>query len=181
MTSSHARPRRGAGYSDEPATRHADPETDPAVPRLHPELLTAEQRHAILELLLRGASRTAACRKVGVSLSAVTETAEADPAFRAMLREVQDALAHNVVVALYRGALEGSVTAQSAYLKFRLPSLFRDDLATTDSESLDDVYDKLDPEDFDQLCRSMDVSLSPEAQRALDSELDEELSGGVPI
>ncbi|MEX0703821.1 MAG: hypothetical protein WD069_17110 [Planctomycetales bacterium] len=161
-------------------TADSGPATDPAVPALFPAHLTAAQQAALLAALLNGASRTGACRKLGVSLSAVAETAEANSAFRAMLREVQDALSHNVATALYRQALKGSIPAQTAYLKFRPPAEWRDDPSTSGPATFDEIYDSLDSREIRQLCRAMAVVLSPEAQRALDSGRDEELPGGVP-
>lgn len=114
-----------------------------------------------------------------MSLSAVSETAGAEPAFRAMLDEVQEALSQNVAAALYRQAIEGKIPAQTAYLKFRPPAEWRDDPAAGGPVQ-DDIYDALDVPEVRQLCRALSVALAPESERALDPAGGEALPGGVP-
>ncbi|WP_417848903.1 hypothetical protein [Thalassoglobus sp.] len=70
-----------------------------------------------MTLLSRGASPAAACSQLGILLADVIWTMEHDSGFQSMMNRVQELLSQNVAAALYRSAMEGSVTAQQNYLK----------------------------------------------------------------
>lgn len=79
------------------------------------------QRAAYLMLLSRGASPAAACGQLNLSLVRVAEFIEQHADFRQLLARVNELLSQNVAAALYRSAMEGSVSAQTFYLKNRPP------------------------------------------------------------
>jgi hypothetical protein len=79
--------------------------------------LTQEQQEIYLQLLSRGASPAAACLQSGLSLPDVAASIEHDEAFRHLLSRVNELLSQNVAAALYRSAMEGSVSAQTFFLK----------------------------------------------------------------
>jgi hypothetical protein len=73
-----------------------------------------------VHLLFRGASPAAACAQLEVTLDDFMHTWTHDDAFRERVSQTQTARSQNVAAALYRTAMEGSVTAQTFYLR-RLP------------------------------------------------------------
>jgi len=79
------------------------------------------QQQAYLNLLSRGASPAAACGQLGLSLVTVADVIDRDESFRTLLARVNELLSQNVAAALYRSAMEGSVSAQTFYLKNRPP------------------------------------------------------------
>lgn len=70
-----------------------------------------------MSLLARGASPAVACAQLGIGLADVVLTLERLPEFATLIDRVQELLSQNVAAALYRSAMEGSVTAQQNYLK----------------------------------------------------------------
>jgi hypothetical protein len=84
-----------------------------------PGLLSGAERHAVWQLMLRGASPALACQQLGVSIEALWRTLQRDTTFFLCLMQLYDTLDHNVVSALYRQALEGSVAAQKFWLERR--------------------------------------------------------------
>ena len=82
--------------------------------------LSADLRDALLSLLLRGASPASACAQLGLTL-AQFDAWLADPDFQARLSRSQYTLSQNVAAALYRSAMEGSVAAQTFYLRHLPP------------------------------------------------------------
>lgn len=73
-------------------------------------------------MLEQGGSPALACRQLGLPLSAFEEALQRDEKFRRRAGEIETALGQNVVAALYRSAMEGSVTAQTFWLKHRPPA-----------------------------------------------------------
>lgn len=85
------------------------------------QLLTPAEQESYLQLLARGASPAAACIQLGLPLIAVARTIERDDGFQSLLDRLNELLSQNVAAALYRSAMEGSVSAQQFYLKNRPP------------------------------------------------------------
>ncbi|WP_437206740.1 hypothetical protein [Planctomicrobium sp. SH664] len=83
--------------------------------------LSREQQSQYLQLLARGASPAAACLQLGISPLSVTSLTEDDDSFRSSLAGIQRLMSENVAAALYRAAMEGSVAAQTFYLKNQPP------------------------------------------------------------
>ncbi len=84
-------------------------------------MLTPEQQQEYRKLLANGGSPAGACLKMGIDLSDVAVTMERSELFCRELARVQELLSQNVAAALYRSAMEGSVSAQTFYLKNRPP------------------------------------------------------------
>lgn len=80
-------------------------------------MLSEELQYAYITSLSRGASPAAACSQLGILLADVIWTMEQNDPFLALVDRVQELLSQNVAAALYRSAMEGSVTAQQNYLK----------------------------------------------------------------
>ncbi len=72
-------------------------------------------------LLSKGASPAAACQQLAISLPLVAATLENEGTFISLLDRVNQLLSQNVAAALYRSAMEGSVSAQTFYLKNKPP------------------------------------------------------------
>ncbi|QDT36113.1 hypothetical protein [Stratiformator vulcanicus] len=83
--------------------------------------LTSDQQTLLIDVLARGGSPTAACSQLGVTFETYLATWAEDAAFRERLAAVTAALSQNVASALYRQAMEGSVSAQQFWLKSRPP------------------------------------------------------------
>jgi hypothetical protein len=79
------------------------------------------EQHAFLLLMARGASPSVACQQLGISLPRLAASLEEDDLFCRRLERVKELLSQNVAAALYRCAMEGSVAAQTFYLKNRPP------------------------------------------------------------
>jgi hypothetical protein len=84
-------------------------------------LLTIDEQQKYLLLLSRGASPASACLQLKIALPVVSATLEHDLAFQKLFQRVNELLSQNVAAALYRSAMEGSVSAQTFYLKNRPP------------------------------------------------------------
>ena len=83
--------------------------------------LSPDMQRGYLTLLSKGASPAAACYQLGLNLMMVAATIEADETFRNLLARVNQLLSQNVAAALYRSAMEGSVSAQTFFLKNKPP------------------------------------------------------------
>lgn len=79
--------------------------------------LTADQQEKYLQLIVKGASPAIACQEIGVPVAAVLNTLERDRVFPRQMAQVHVLLSQNVLAALYRSALKGSVPAQTLWLK----------------------------------------------------------------
>ncbi len=82
-----------------------------------PTLLNEEFQYSYITLLSRGASPAVACSQLDILLADVIWTMEHESGFQSMVIRVQELLSQNVAAALYRSAMEGSVSAQQNYLK----------------------------------------------------------------
>ncbi len=82
-----------------------------------PTLLNEEFQYSYITLLSRGASPAVACSQLEILLADVIWTMEHEAGFQSMVIRVQELLSQNVAAALYRSAMEGSVSAQQNYLK----------------------------------------------------------------
>lgn len=82
-----------------------------------PRALSVSEQQSYLSLLSKGASPGVACATLGLTLTQVAVSIEADERFRVLLDRVHELLSQNVAAALYRSAMEGSVSAQTFYLK----------------------------------------------------------------
>lgn len=82
-----------------------------------PTLLNEELQYSYITLLSRGASPAVACSQLDILLADVIWTMEHEAGFQSMVIRVQEMLSQNVAAALYRSAMEGSVSAQQNYLK----------------------------------------------------------------
>lgn len=107
-------------------------------------MLSAAEQREFLQFLEQGGSPALACRQLGVAYRAFTLTLKQDPDFRRQIDEVNASLGQNVVAALYRSAMEGSVTAQTFWLKHRPPAEWSADEQerTVDQETLQRMTDE---------------------------------------
>lgn len=79
--------------------------------------LTPEEQDEYLHLLSRGASPAAACLQLNLSVLGVLNQITTDESFRNRIDQIHNVLSQNVAAALYRSAMEGSVSAQTFFLK----------------------------------------------------------------
>ncbi|WP_437185714.1 hypothetical protein SH668x_002829 [Planctomicrobium sp. SH668] len=103
-----------------PDSQAEDASTLFALDGCHREFDAARQS-SYLHLLTRGASPAVACQQLGLSLVTVAQSLEANSQFRGLWERVNELLSQNVAAALYRSAMEGSVSAQTFYLKNKPP------------------------------------------------------------
>lgn len=112
-----------------------------------PQTLSDEIQYAYMTLLSRGASPAAACSQLGILLAEVIWTLEQAPEFASMVDRVQELLSQNVAAALYRSAMEGSVSAQNNYLKaYPPPGTSPEEGATTGDSMTDPELDLTEEE-----------------------------------
>lgn len=109
-----------------------------------PRPLESETQYAYMTLLSRGASPAAACTQLGIYLADVIWTLEHDSDFASMVERVQELLSQNVAAALYRSAMEGSVSAQQNYLK----SYPLSGNSATDNSTVDDPLMEMTEEEL---------------------------------
>lgn len=168
-------------------------ELPPKKNRRRGKLLKPEEQTELLALLERGVSRSAACRKLGVSYDSYQRTCEEDPEFA---REVGTALLgidQNVEMALYKSAMEGSVTAQTFWLKSRRPEGWqpprepRQDNRTRSHTSpetpqpvSDEELENLSDRELIERARAEGVELPPEIARRLEQAYRQRRSPDVP-
>lgn len=95
-----------------PPPEPAGPATDPG-----PVEFTAALQDEYLHLLSRGASPAAACLQLNLPVTVVPNHINTNANFRDRLDQIHDVLSQNVAAALYRSAMEGSVSAQTFFLK----------------------------------------------------------------
>lgn len=140
------------------STTSSTTEPNPAQP-LPPavETSTGEFTSALqdeyLHLLARGASPAAACLQLNLPVTLVLNHINTDAGFRDRLDQIHDVLSQNVAAALYRSAMEGSVSAQTFFLKNCPPPEWPVAGATgpTPQDGLDDMSD----EELDQLLKNV--------------------------
>ncbi len=80
-------------------------------------LLTRSEKREIVTLMRLGAPPLLSFQKVGVTFEDVMLTADEDIRFYSQLQQVHDVLATNVNSAMYKAAMNGSVTAQTQFLR----------------------------------------------------------------
>lgn len=125
----------GEGRSHRAASLVLDPDAEAS-------LLTRHQQQVYLNLIAKGASPAGACQQLGISPMSVVLTEEQDECFALFLKRVNELLSQNVAAALYRSAMEGSVAAQTFYLKNLPPPEWpADDHRDAHSDPLDDLND----------------------------------------
>lgn len=84
-------------------------------------LLSPRQQAEYLELAELGAPPALACRRVGVTFEDVLETQARNLTFANRLETAQLLLAGNVEAAIYRSAMNGSVLAQTQFMRHCRP------------------------------------------------------------
>lgn len=155
-------------HDDDVAHTAPDPAPPPAPPIVPdppapPDRLALADRTALLALLQRGASPAGACAQLGLPLSLYLRTYESDPEFRSASDAIPQILHRNVAAALYRAALEGNVSAQTAWLRMWRPLGWDPPAA---SERPDPrgaaLLDDLSDDELRQLARVLDVPLPAE-------------------
>jgi hypothetical protein len=144
-------------------------------------VLGSGERERFVGLLLKGASLAVACARIGVSVWAALRTIAQDADLARRLREVNALLSQNVKAALYRGAMEGNVTAQTFWLRSSPPPEWSSMEAAADMpQTYDEVLDGLTDEQLVELARAMGIGLAPEGQAGVAAAVDAAEPGGVP-
>lgn len=109
-------------------------------------------------MLALGGSPAAVTQKLGVNPKEVASALGTDADFAAEAAAVRRALDENVAAALYRSAMEGSVTAQTAYLKQRSAAAGEDDDASRDPLLAD--LERLSDEELIALAAAFGIDLT---------------------
>lgn len=129
-------------------------------------------QYAYLTLLARGASPAAACGQLDLLLADVIWTMEHQEGFHSMVDRAQELLSQNVAAALYRSAMEGSVTAQQNYLKAYPPPNCR----TTDRDSLTAPESELPEEEILDQLRHQAIAFLAELDQVSQTTLPNDLT-----
>ncbi|MFG0331861.1 MAG: hypothetical protein ACF8TS_00740 [Maioricimonas sp. JB049] len=124
--------------------------------------LSDAEQEEYLQLMLRGASPAAACLQLGLPVGNILRTMERQPEFRERLRQVRELLSQNVAAALYRAAMEGSVSAQSFYLKNQPPPEW-----PQPDEANSDLDDTMSNDELLDRCRAAGLAVPPEVETLL--------------
>lgn len=156
-------------------------------------VLRPEKRTELLALLERGVSRSAACRKLGIAYASYLLTREQDPDFDRDVEIALSAIDQNVAMALYKSAMEGSVTAQTFWLKSRRPEGWdsprepRQHNRTRSQPSpetpqpvTDEELANLSDRELIERARAEGVELPPEIARRLEQAYRQRRSPDVP-
>ncbi len=129
------------------------------------ERLTSVQQADYLHLLRQGASPAGACGRLGLDLDAVQRTLDDDPAFREQCEAIQQQLSQNVATRLYHSAMEGSVSAQTCYLRNVPPPEWHHAVGVATS---DDDLEQLSDEELLERVHATCIDLPPEVAADLD-------------
>lgn len=143
------------------------------------EGLTADQQEMVLQLLVRGASPAVACQQLGVSTLGFNRSAANDDRFRARLDAVRVTLSQNVAAAVYREAMQGSVPAQTLWLKSCPPPEWRVDELAGGPMTFDEAFEALSDDDLIDLARALGVDLPPEIERKAGQPRGQDVAGRV--
>jgi hypothetical protein len=117
--------------------------------------LTRIEEDELLEMLRLGAAPGAACQRLGLSLDALAAHWAEDEAFRQRVGHTRESLSQNVAAALYRTAMEGSVSAQTFYLKHLPPPEWPQPNAGGEG----DEFDRMSDEELLEFCRTHGIAL----------------------
>ena len=128
------------------------------------ELLTRDERESVLDLLSRGGSPLLACRQLDRPISAFLLTVQRDDAFRQRLESVNVCLSQNVASALYKAAMEGSVSAQTFYLRQNPPPEWR----PPERDVNRDEFDDLETDELARLAETFGIAAPPEIAPGLE-------------
>lgn len=129
-------------------------ETDPTEAS-EPYQFSPELQAQYLQLLARGASPAAACMQLNLPVMSVLNQITTDATFRARLDQIHDVLSQNVAAALYRSAMEGSVSAQTFFLKNCPPPEWPGNEPVP--AAMNDGLDELTDDELAQLCRDENI------------------------
>ncbi|MFW6125357.1 MAG: hypothetical protein ACOC46_04345 [Pirellulales bacterium] len=152
-------------------------------------LLDPDEQERFLELLSRGAGRVFICRKMRISYDSYLRTVEQEPEFREAVRRTLEGIDQNVETALYRSAMEGNVTAQTFWLRYRRPAGWQDpDPKAAKSAAQRGAATPSDEDDLESLsdrellerARAEGIDLAPEIVRRLEQGAGAGRSGKVP-
>ena len=130
------------------------------------------QQNLFLDHLARGASPAVACLKENLDLDEVNRAYENNEEFRQRWDNTNRELGRNVVAALYRSAIEGSVTAQTFWLKHRPPP----DWSPEQEMSRDSVMEELEQmsdEQLMELARTAGIDLPASSETGTSATCDE--------
>ena len=136
-----------------------------------PVLLSPAQQQLYLHVLTLGASPSSACGKVGITPLDVLRTIDGDAKFREQIDQVTVLLSQNVAAALYRSAMEGSVSAQTFFLKNKPPPDWQ---AEDEPELTADRLKGLSDEELLNRCRASGIDVPIETSAGADSPIVEE-------
>jgi len=143
--------------------------------------LSVEQQEQLLLMLQRGASPSVACHQSGVSPAAFLKSFSDDEHVREEYRSVLVLLSQNVLAALYREALEGSVSAQSFWLKSCPPPGWMMESRESENRSylLDEAMNELTDDELLDLARAMELDVPPATETKVPAASGAEVSQGV--
>ena len=131
-----------------------------------------EGQELFLSKLAGGLSPPIICRKFCIDPNDVTRTYHEDREFREKMNRVNDELGENVVAALYQSAMNGSVTAQTFWLKNHPPPGWVKDLAKNPPPELMELME-LGDEALIERSRAMELDTSDWGERGAESSSDE--------
>ena len=169
-------------------------EESPKRKRRRGRLLLVREQKQLVELVERGVGRAAACRKLGFSYDSYLCTHDELPNFALAVRLALAGIDQNVEMALYKSAMEGSVTAQTFWIKGRRPEGWEQDRAPPQAKgarpgasddrapqpSDDDELSKLSDRELIERARAEGVDLSPEIASRFERAYRLSRSGDVP-
>ncbi len=101
------------------------------------------------------ASPAAACVQLNLSVTVVLNCITTDETFRDRLDQIHNVLSQNVAAALYRSAMEGSVSAQTFFLKNCPPPEWPGDEAQR--LTIDDGLDELSDDELRRLMENEQI------------------------
>ena len=124
-------------------------------------LLTKPEQQQLLTYLLKGASPMAVCEKLGIPRASFLRTFTEEERFRDDYYAAMTLLSQNVLMALYRQALEGNVSAQTNWLKAMPPPGWNGEpeARTIPLFSFDETLDDLSDDELLNLARAMEIEM----------------------
>ncbi|MEZ6049564.1 MAG: hypothetical protein R3C11_29090 [Planctomycetaceae bacterium] len=119
------------------------------------------EQQKLLQLVQHGASPMGACQKLDLSTGSFLRTFTEEERFRDEYYAVMTLLSQNVLMALYRQALEGNVSAQTNWLK-AMPPPGWDGVPAIEHVplfSFDETLDGLTDDELINLARAMEIEV----------------------
>lgn len=173
-----ASPKKGARKKTVAGSETRVIEGEPVNEMRRGELFSVTQQEQLLQVLQHGASPSMACQQLGLSVASFFKTFSEDDHFRDQYYAVLTLLSQNILMAMYRQAMEGNTSAQSLWLKSCPPPGWTTETRQTENHSflLDETINELTDDEFLDLARAMELNVPTSVEAKISSEASRKIA-----